>query len=210
MTITCPVMLNEVNKLPAACRTSDLCECAAVSSKHARVKPRWSDVINMAGVFGSHKGHCAGVLFHRGLRAWMRSPRLLSGLYEGRGRSLFPPCLIFFLQRGTAAGTVIMEAAGWEFRWPPPGLLARPCDRGSALNRCWVGYIVKQAATSVFIQNNQGPATQHGQLEPVIKGFVGPAEGRLRLSDLSTLCWMDQDQCEVRISNQRTPMQKNW
>lgn len=61
------------NKLSAACRTSDLGVsarlCGAVSSRHARVKPRWSDVINMASVFGSHKRHGAGVLFHQGLGA---------------------------------------------------------------------------------------------------------------------------------------------
>lgn len=65
--------LNGVNKLSADCGTSDLCVsawlCGAVSSKHARVKPRWSDVINMASVFGSHKGYGAGFLFHQGLRA---------------------------------------------------------------------------------------------------------------------------------------------
>lgn len=64
---------NGVNKLSAVCGTSDLCVsawlCGAVSSKHARVKPRWSDVINMASVFCSHKGHGAGFLFHQGLRA---------------------------------------------------------------------------------------------------------------------------------------------
>ena len=31
------------------------------------------------------------------------------------------------------------------------------------------------------------------QLEPVIKGFLGPAEGRPRRSDLSALCWVDED-----------------
>lgn len=66
-------MLNAANKLLADCGTSDPCVsawlCGAVSSRHARVKPRWSDVINMASIFGSHKGHGAGVLFHRGLRA---------------------------------------------------------------------------------------------------------------------------------------------
>lgn len=60
------------NKL-SACRTLDLGVsaglCGVVSSRHARVKPRWSDVINMASVFGSHKGHGAGVLFHQGLGA---------------------------------------------------------------------------------------------------------------------------------------------
>lgn len=64
---------NAANKLSSVCRTSDLCVsawlCGAVSSRHARVKPRWSDVINMASVFGSHKGHGAGVLFHQGLGA---------------------------------------------------------------------------------------------------------------------------------------------
>lgn len=67
-----------------------------LSSRHARVKPRWSDVINMASVFGSHKGHGAGVLFHHSLGALMCSSRLSSGLYEGEEGSLFPPCLKSF------------------------------------------------------------------------------------------------------------------
>lgn len=44
----------ELNKLSAVCATSDLYAsarlCVAESSKHARVKPRWSDVINKASV----------------------------------------------------------------------------------------------------------------------------------------------------------------
>lgn len=32
------------------------------------------------------------------------------------------------------------------------------------------------------------------QLGPVIKGFLGPAKGWLRQSDLSTLCLVDEDQ----------------
>lgn len=76
-----------------------------LSSRHARVKHRWSDVINMASVFGSHKGHGAGVLFHHSLGALMCSSRLSSGLYEGEEGSLFPPCLkSFFFKQGVAIG----------------------------------------------------------------------------------------------------------
>lgn len=50
----------------------------------------------MASVFGSHKGHGAGVLFHHSLGALMCSSRLSSGLYEGEEGSLFPPCLKSF------------------------------------------------------------------------------------------------------------------
>lgn len=179
--------LKAAYKLSAVCRTSDLCLsawlCGSVSSSHARVKPRWSDVINMASVFGSHKGHGAGVLFHQGLGAWMCSPRLSSGLYEGREGSLFPPCLKYFFLpcnrtrwcwnngghkewRGNSGGLllvpdVLARQHGGE------GLVTEVCsDPLSSSLRC-------EASNHICFHSKQSGAGTAGSLSLLLKAFWG-------------------------------------
>lgn len=99
------------NKLWAASRTSELgvgaLMCRAVSGRHTRVKTQMARCNKHGQCFffllfflGSHKGHGAGVLFHHCLGASTCSVGLWSGLYEGGGGSLFPPCSRYFFCPG--------------------------------------------------------------------------------------------------------------
>lgn len=153
-----------------SCRTSDIC-VSAVSSRHAHVKPKWLDVINMAGFLDHIKGHGAGILFHQGLRAWMCSPRLSSRLYEGEEGSLFPPCLKYFFSFrvwhkvgvGIKVGHVEWVGySGGSLLVPDVWVKATWWRRafGTEVLFGTSSCAVKQATTSVFTQNNQGPTLQ--------------------------------------------------
>lgn len=161
---------------------------------------------------GLHIGQGTGVLFHLGLRAevcfhlWSA---LLQGLW-GKPVStllqiacflgnLLPPPPWFAMGCGQGERVRITAAAGngrlggVEFRWPPVGAgcfgettrKREPLRLFENLHQVrWAPQL--RGAHLFLLKTIRG---QHcGHLKPVIKGFLGLAEGRLGRSDLSALC----------------------
>lgn len=138
----------------------------------------------------------------------MCSVGLWSGLYEGGGGSLFPPCLRYFfffqaMRCSKAEGIRITEAMGsgrgiGGGLLLVPDVLARqhgrkgPCDRGSVREppsneaRC-------EMSNHICFHSKQSGANTPGSSSLLLKAFWGLLRGRPRRSDLSALCWANED-----------------